>query len=143
LTLPIDRNWILAHIPHQGPMCLNDSVEHWDAERLCCTALSHRDPQNPLRAHGRLSALIGVEYAAQAVAIHGALLGGSAAPGMLGSVRSLVCECAWLDDLPGLLRVEVARLGGDAAALLYRFQIHASGRRLLSGRLSIILGTPC
>ena len=137
---PLDRAWILGHIPHQGGMCLNDAVEHWDSDHLCCTALSHRDRHNPLRAQGRLSALSGVEYAAQAVAIHGALLGGGAAPGMLGSVRDLVCNCAWLDEVPDPLCIEVERLGGDAQALLYRFQIDGSGLQLLSGRLSIILG---
>ena len=137
---PLDRAWILGHIPHQGGMCLNDAVGHWDCDHLRCTALSHRDPTNPLRVRGRLSALCGVEYAAQAVAIHGALLGCAAAPGMLGSVRDLICDCAWLDEVPDPLCIGVERLGGDAQALLYRFQIDGSGRRLLSGRLSIILG---
>ncbi len=135
----LDHAWILDHIPHQGRMCLNEAVTQWDAERLRCTALSHRDPDHPLRSGGRLGALTGIEYAAQAVAIHGALLGGDAAPGRLGSVRGLVCECARLDTVAGPLRVEVERLSGDAAALLYRFEIAGGGRRLLSGRLSIIL----
>ncbi len=135
----MNRAWILAHIPHQGAMCLNDSVESWDEEHLCCIAWSHLQPDNPLRADGRLGALAGIEYAAQAVAIHGALLGVGAAPGMLGSVRNLVCECAWLDQVQGALRVAVTRLGGDAAALLYGFELQCEGRRLMQGRLTIVL----
>lgn len=142
MSATLGRDWILGHIPHQGTMCLNDAVESWDQDRLCCTARSHRDPKNPLRAEGRLSTLVGVEYAAQAVAIHGALLGAGRTPGMLGSVRGLICERARLDDVEGPLRVEVERLGGDAAALLYRFQVHGGGQRLLSGRLSIVLAPP-
>lgn len=139
---PLDREWILAHIPHQGTMCLNDRVDAWDGERLCCTAWSHRSPENPLRSGGRLGALMGVEYAAQAVAIHGALQGAGGSPGMLGSVRGLICECSTLDDIDGPLCIEVTRIGGDAGALLYGFEIHGDGRRLLSGRLTIVLALP-
>ncbi|WP_206685552.1 hypothetical protein, partial [Escherichia coli] len=34
--------------------------------RIRCTATSHRDPRNPLRSHGRLASVCGIEYAAQA-----------------------------------------------------------------------------
>lgn len=140
MSLLLDRAWILGKIPHKDGMCLNDRVESWNMDRLCCLSYSHLDPDNPLRTAGRLSALIGVEYAAQAVAIHGALLGASSEPGLLGSVRNLVCECAWLDDVPGPLQVDVEKFSGDGSGLLYGFRISGSGRRLLSGRLSIILG---
>lgn len=72
----LDRAWIAAHIPHQGSMCLLDAVREWSGEAITCTASSHTDPANPLRADGRLGAANGIEYAAQAMAIHGALLAG-------------------------------------------------------------------
>lgn len=139
MTAPLDRDWILSHIPHQGAMCLNDRVDAWDGDSLCCTAWSHRLPENPLSIDGRLSALAGIEYAAQAVAIHGALQGAGSAPGMLGSVRGLTCDCGELDSVEGPLSIEVTRIGGDAGALLYGFEIHGDGRRLLGGRLTIVL----
>ena len=40
-----------------------------------CTASTHRAPGNPLAANGRLEAVCGVEYASQAMALHGALAG--------------------------------------------------------------------
>ena len=51
-------------------------------------------PDNPLRSHGRLGAASGIEYAAQAMALHGALAG--AAPGATcGRVASRVArQCA-------------------------------------------------
>ena len=70
----LDRAWIASHIPHQGSMCLLDYVEAWDRERIRCRASSHRAADNPLRAYGRLGAACGIEYAAQAMAVHGALL---------------------------------------------------------------------
>ena len=69
----LDRGWIESHIPHRARMCLLDEVVSWDAARISCRAVSHRDPDHPLRAHGRLGVACGVEYAAQAMAVHGAL----------------------------------------------------------------------
>ena len=70
----LDHAWIAAHIPHHGSMCLLHAVSQWDERRIVCEALSHVDPDNPLRAQGRLGAANGVEYAAQAMAVHGGLL---------------------------------------------------------------------
>jgi len=69
-----DRAWIAARIPHQGSMCLLDGVRSWDTARAICTASSHRDMHNPLRHRGRLGAACAIEYAAQAMAVHAALL---------------------------------------------------------------------
>lgn len=76
--MPLDRNWIEQHIPHKGRMCLLDAVVSWDATRIRCRSASHRAPDHPLRAHGRLGIACGIEYAAQAMAVHGALVAASA-----------------------------------------------------------------
>lgn len=72
--MSLDRRWIESHIPHQGTMCLLDEVLTWDAARIRCRSSTHRAATNPLRAHGRLGAVCGIEYAAQAMAVHGALI---------------------------------------------------------------------
>src|SRR2546430_8967757 len=77
--MPLDRQWIEQHIPHKGRMCLLDEVLSWDAARIRCRSATHRSPDNPLRLHGRLGAACGIEYAAQAMAVHGALVAASAA----------------------------------------------------------------
>ena len=69
----LDQAWIAAHIPHQGTMCLLDEVVSWDEARIACRASSHRAPDHPLRTHGRLGAACGIESAAQAMAVLGAL----------------------------------------------------------------------
>ena len=66
---------IAALIPHAGAMCLLDAVLSWDRTSIACTASSHRAIDNPLAAEGRLDAVCGVEYAAQAMAVHGGLAG--------------------------------------------------------------------
>src|ERR1700752_1268025 len=78
--MPLDHEWIEQHIPHKGRMCLLDEVLSWDAMRIRCRSSSHRATDNPLRAHGRLGAACGIEYAAQAMAVHGALIASSAPP---------------------------------------------------------------
>jgi len=121
-----DRAWIEAHVPHQGSMCLLDGVESWDAEHIRCTSHSHHRADNPLRADGRLSALNGIEYAAQAMAVHGALLAGAdAAPsaGFLGSARGVECLVERLDDIPGALTIRAERLSADERTLLYAFTL--------------------
>jgi predicted hotdog family 3-hydroxylacyl-ACP dehydratase len=137
-----DRDWIAAHIPHQGTMCLLDEVVEWSAERIRCTSTSHCRPDNPLRAEGRLGAACGIEYAAQAMAVHGALL---AAPsdrprqGFLASVRNVDFFADRLDDLAGKLEIEAERLAGDENNVLYRFSVRTDGRPLLAGRAAVVL----
>ena len=68
------HDWIAARVPHQGRMCLLDSVLQASENGLLCAADSHRDPGNPLRQQGRLGTACGIEYAGQAMALHGAPL---------------------------------------------------------------------
>lgn len=140
-----DRDWIAKRIPHQGTMCLLDGVASFDEERLVCIAISHAQADNPLRAHGRLGAATGIEYAAQAMAVHGALLaqGTEERPkaGFLASVRSVELHVERLDDVPGALRIEAVRIHSEGNSILYGFTVHAdeSGQLLLEGRAAVIL----
>lgn len=139
----VDRAWIARHIPHQGRMCLLDRVEAWDDQGIRCRAGSHRAADNPLRAHGRLGAACGIEYAAQAMAVHGALL---AAPGSAGaragylvSVRGVQLHVPRLDDVAADLAIEASCMTRDDSNVLYRFSVSAAGRLLLEGRAAVIL----
>jgi predicted hotdog family 3-hydroxylacyl-ACP dehydratase len=138
----LEHDWIAAHIPHQGNMCLLDAVLEWSDAAIVCRATSHTDPDNPLRAAGRLGAAAGIEYAAQAMAVHGALIAGDDAPprqGYLTSVRSVSLHAARLDDLPGALEIRAERLSGDANHILYQFSLDHAGRCLLEGRAAVVL----
>ncbi len=139
---PLDHTWIAAHIPHQGTMCLLDTVQSWSADTIACTAQSHRDPANPLRTDCRLGAANGIEYAAQAMAIHGALLAGNDDPprqGYLTSVRGVSLHVGRLDHLTGTLTVQAERLSGDGNTILYQFVLSHDGEVLLDGRAAVIL----
>ncbi len=92
----LDHAAIAARIPHAGSMCLLHEVVAWDAGSIDCIARTHRDPANPLRSRNQLATVHGVEYAAQAMALHGALLGGEGAPasrpGYIGRAPRRRCE---------------------------------------------------
>jgi predicted hotdog family 3-hydroxylacyl-ACP dehydratase len=142
--LKLDHAWIAAHIPHQGSMCLLDEVLNWDLQRIACRSTSHRAPDNPLRAHGRLGAACAIEYAAQTVAVHGALLQCPPATGsgfgMLTSARRVEFAVTRLDDLPRDLTVSAQRLHSDAVSALYAFALNDGERLLAQGRLSLLHG---
>jgi predicted hotdog family 3-hydroxylacyl-ACP dehydratase len=137
-------------------MCLLDGVVSWDASRIRCRSASHLSQDNPLRAHGRLGAACGIEYAAQAMAVHGALVAASAplassmthevresidtaAVGYLASVRNVTLHVLRLDDVAGELVASAERVTGNARSVLYEFGLWSAAGPLLSGRASIVI----
>lgn len=152
--MPLDRQWIEQHIPHKGRMCLLDEVLAWDAVRIRCRSATHRSADNPLRLHGRLGAACGIEYAAQAMAVHGALIAASAplastvatsvrgsigsSVGYLASVRNVTLRVERLDDLEADLIAAAERVTGDGRTVLYEFSVTSGPQLLLSGRASIV-----
>jgi len=122
-------------------MCLLDEVLSWDGTQARCRSSTHRSPENPLRAFGRLGAACGIEYAAQTMAVHGALVasaaGVTAPPGFLASARGVQFSCDRLDDVAGDLVTAVERLAGDENTALYEFSVAADQVVLLTGRAAI------
>jgi len=140
--IAMERDEIARLIPHAGAMCLLDRVLRWDAASIRCLTERHRDADNPLRSHGRLGALSGVEFAAQAMALHGRLAaGGATAPrhGLLVSLRQVTCRRDRLDDIDGEIVVEAERLAGGGSDAIYRFALRAADVELLSGRAAVML----
>lgn len=130
-------------IPHVGSMCLLDEVVDWDTTHLHARSASHRRADNPLRAGDVLHAVNLCEYAAQAMAIHGALRaraeGGIARPGVLVALRDVALEIERIDDLAGRLQVHVESLLATAASLQYAFRVEHRGQILASGRAAVML----
>jgi predicted hotdog family 3-hydroxylacyl-ACP dehydratase len=151
----LGRDGIAALIPHSGTMCLLSRLEHWSPQQIACLATNHRDPDHPLRTRRGLLAPATIEYAAQAMALHGALIGQAAGtpatPGYLASARGVQLHALRLDDLPrpadghadaDVLRIEAVRQAGDARQILYAFTVHHAGRLLAEGRAAVVLNTP-
>ncbi len=152
----LNRRWIEDHIPHAGKMCLLDEVLEWDSNRIRCRGGTHRAAENPLRAFGRLGAACGIEYAAQAMAIHGALVvagadvgadagagagagpGGHPSVGYIASVRGVTLFVDRLDDVKPDLVATAERVTSDARTALYEFSVCGAERVLLIGRATIV-----
>jgi predicted hotdog family 3-hydroxylacyl-ACP dehydratase len=143
----LNREWIEARIPHQGRMCLLDEVIAWDARHIRCSTGTHRALDNPLRSHDRLGIACGVEYAAQAMALHGALAsaaagataGAAARVGLLAGLRDVRLHVTRLDDIESDLFCEVIHVAGDNLTALYEFALHDKDNSLLTGRASVVL----
>jgi predicted hotdog family 3-hydroxylacyl-ACP dehydratase len=146
----LNRAWIESRIPHHGRMCLLDEVIDWSAEHVSCRSGTHREADNPLRAYGRLGIACGIEYAAQAMAVHGALVAGGdlaaqgapmvglPAAGFLASVRGVRFHSLRLDDVQGDLICDAVRMAGDANTALYEFELRSDATQLLRGRATVV-----
>jgi len=138
----IHKAEIRTLIPHSDLMCLLDEVTQWDERSIVCVTNTHRDPINPLRRGGRLSALHAFEYGAQAAAVHGGLrarsVGTTAAPGYLGSVRDGRLHVTRLDHIHLPLRICATRLFGDRANTVYECLISAANVLVAEGRVIIV-----
>lgn len=140
----LDHDWIASRIPHQFGMCLLDEVIEWTPAGIRCRSESHRAPENPLRAHGRLGAACGIEYAAQAMAVHQALLDAdsrfASRSGLLASVRGVTLAVARLDDVESSIFASATCVHGDEAMVMYEFSVSDATRVLLEGRATIAFG---
>jgi len=131
---------IATLVPQQGAMCLLDEVVRFDDRSIVCRTASHRSPDNPLRSDGRLSTIAGIEYGAQAMAVHGALQDDQAARGgLLAGARAVRCHARYLDEEPGPLTVRAERLVLDGGRLLYSFVVEGAHTALVSGRVAVVL----
>lgn len=129
-------------IPHAGNMCLLDGVLECDAQRIRCVSGTHRDSANPMRSGDTLPALCGIEYAAQAMAIHGAWdakFDRKPRAGYLAALRDVACNTMRLDDLSEDLVIDAERMMGDEARVVYQFTIHAGAAKIMSGRATVVL----
>lgn len=129
-------------IPHAGAMCLVDGVVQWDSAQIRCISGNHRDLGNPLRVGGQLPAICGIEYAAQAMAIHGGLAGMTGSKpktGYLVSLREVICLRSRLDNLEGDLIVDAEQLMGDQNRVMYKFALRVGAVEVLRGRATVVL----
>lgn len=141
-TQILGRDEIASLIPHAGAMCLLDGVLAWDKESIRCHSTRHRAPDNPLRQAGRLGILCGVEFAAQAMAVHGGLVGVIGArpqAGYIASLREIICHADRLDTLDGDLVIDARHLMGDDERVGYSFALFCQAQNLLTGRATVVL----
>jgi predicted hotdog family 3-hydroxylacyl-ACP dehydratase len=90
-----------------------------------------------------LEAICGLEYAAQAMAVHVGILEQDKERrlivGYLGAVKNLMLRAIRLDDVKGDLTVQATRLVGEVGSFIYAFRVSVERQELLDGRASIFL----
>jgi len=148
----VNKQALCQLLPHSGTMCLIDKIVLWDKTSLLAQTESHLDSNNPLRHQGSISSIIGVEYAAQSMALHAALLSQQEDPGhsrkqkpegYLATIRTIRigADSLYSPDSANLspLMISVSVLMCDSQGYSYEFTITADNSLLLSGRLTIFL----
>lgn len=148
--MSMNRDIFVSLLPHRGEMCLLDQILDWSPQSIRCATSTHRLAGHPLRGPLGLSSAIGIEYGAQAMALHAMLAfgdggprrvaGESAAPdhGVVASVRGTVLHVPYLDWYREDLTVNATMVSGDGAGALYTFEIDAGLKCLVSGRATVM-----
>ncbi len=136
----IGKAQIAALIPHTGAMCLLGSVVSWDRTSIICRSTHLRAADHPLASGGRLDTACGIEYAAQAMALHGGLNAGRRPEaGYLASIRDVTAHAGQLDAAGDELEVTATLLAGDTAGAVYRFALTCGGVMILEGRAAVVI----
>ena len=137
----IGREQIEALIPHAGSMSLLDEVLEWDQASIDCLSRSHLRSDNPLLRDGRLSTVHAVEYGAQAMALHGALLaqqkGQRIGSGYLVALRDLQLEGRYLDDNDAPLLVRAEQLMQQGGHMIYQLRVTQNQQLRISVRATV------
>jgi predicted hotdog family 3-hydroxylacyl-ACP dehydratase len=131
-----------ALTPHAGAMRLIGRVISHDDTRIVCEADSHRAADHPLRRADGLPIICALEYGAQAMAIHGALLaqmGAKPRIGYLVAAHELRWQGSTLDACATPLTIEATRLFGSANQVAYEFSVSAAVSPVMRGRASVVL----
>ncbi|ALQ94339.1 phosphotransferase [Xylella fastidiosa] len=131
-------------VPHQGRMCFWEQVVEWDTTRIVLCSEMHRDVVHPLLCDGGLHAVHLCEYGAQAMAVHGGLLGRQMGrpvrQGVLVALRGVMLHVDRFDDLPQALHGEAEVLMQGEDSQQYRFRIFHVDQLLAEGRAVVMLG---
>ena len=131
-------------VPHAGDMCLLDGVLAFDASSIHAVSTSHVLASHHLRGPHGLHSVHLAEYGAQAMAVHGGLLGrargGAVKAGVLVALRGVTLHVDRIDDLAGDL-VGVAELLMDSdSSQQYGFRILHGDDVIAEGRAAVMLG---
>ena len=140
--MTLDRAAIERSLPHAGAMCLLDAVQQWDETDIHCTAAAP-SATHPLARAGVVPAVAAAEYAAQATAMHGALLGAGQAPaGVLAKLSDVALHARCIPADGGPLAVHARLLGRSTSGCLYEFDVASTHQPIASGRLMVAFTAP-
>jgi predicted hotdog family 3-hydroxylacyl-ACP dehydratase len=127
-------------LPHRGKALMLERVVRRDESLIVTRTTTHRAADHPLRHDGRLASVSLIEYGAQAMALHGALLdrdaGREPQSALLVLVRDFVATRDYIDDLDGELEISASVLLASRTSWQYAFEASHDGRLIASGRVT-------
>lgn len=138
----IEHDELCHLIPHSFDMCLLGRVEFWDSDIIMCLSQSHLLETNPLRRNQSLSSVHLLEYAAQAMAVHGGLhnrdQGLHMTEGYLAALRDVKINLCELDKIQTELHIEANKVLSQEGNMIYTFEVSTEGTVLTSGRATVV-----
>lgn len=135
--MSLNREQIAALIPHGSAMCMLDEVVAWDSEQIHCRSTGFASPDNPLFERDQLPSVLLIEYAAQAAAIHSALLAPAtevARSAYIGAVKQLELVKP-LSDNQAAIDIEAICLLNNNGGAIYAVVAQQRGEVLMRSQL--------
>lgn len=143
--MQLNKETLCHLIPHHGNMCLLDAVDFYDLETIACSTMSHCLSDNPLRDDTGLPSINGIEYGAQAIAIHAALINKNknstenAQSGYLVQVKDVNFKFCDLSLYSTPLKIEANQIFMADTNLIYGFKLSHEGDCVIDGRITIFM----
>jgi predicted hotdog family 3-hydroxylacyl-ACP dehydratase len=138
----IEHDELCSLIPHSFDMCLLERVDFWDKDKIVCYSNSHLSDTNPLRRKESLSSVHLLEYAAQAMAVHGGLhdreQGVQMTEGYLAALRDVSINLCEINKLQSELRIEANQILSQGGNMIYAFSVSSKETELTSGRATVV-----
>jgi predicted hotdog family 3-hydroxylacyl-ACP dehydratase len=140
----LDCHEIELRLPHAGSMNLLHEIINFDQTSLNALAISHLESNNPLRVDGKIATINGVEYAAQAMAVHGSLLSerdgiNSPVNGYIASVRNIDIQIPSFPEQASPLKIKVEQLMSNDNGFTYQFYLSCEQQLFISGKITVFL----
>ncbi len=137
--MKLNRSNIERLLPHTGVMCFLDAVTAWDAQTISCRAAAP-DENHPLFRNGKVPAIAAAEYAAQASALHGALLDDATTPraGLLAKLSDVDLQSAWFPADEITLSIHATLISRTTGGCLYSFNVASAHQAIANGRLMVV-----
>ena len=129
-------------IPHSFDMCLLDRIDSWNDDEIVCYSHSHLSTENPLRREQALSSIHVLEYAAQAMAVHGGIQnrehGKKMTEGYLAALRDVNINLCELSEIKDELCIKVKKMLSQQGNMIYSFSVSSREIELASGRATVV-----
>lgn len=138
--MELDRRQIETRIPHSGSMCLLDRMIACHPDFIECAAAAP-EATHPLAGANGVPAVVAVEYAAQATALHGALtsVDEQRGRGFLAKLSDVSFAPHAGAILCGPLRIQARLQSRSDQGCLYSFRVMAGSDVEATGTLIVAL----